>query len=244
MPLLFAGWFKLLGFGKIQAKLLFCLLNFAGIYLFFKWVIRRLSPTPWAVVLGVIASMLLPCLNVTIINPRLEVLAFIMCAWFLQYSWDERKDFFHEWMAAPILGMAIIFFGLHFAPFFSLAAAVTFFIVPGWRTFRLGMGLAFGLLLGIFLLKIVYVYYGIWDVFETSRSAHLNRLVPWALVGLERFFSKPDLIISAILSLIALLSILLTSERKMESFMDCLDHYLGIILCNSRVYQPRRFLSW
>lgn len=215
MSLMFAGWFKLVGFGKAQAKLLFCLLNFIGIWLFFRWVIRRLSPNPWAVVIGVTCSLLLPSLNVTIINPRLEVLAFIMCAWFLRYSWDERKDIFHEWMAAPILGIAIIFFGLHFAPFFALAAAVTFFIAPGWRTFRLGLGLTLGLLLGLFLLKAAYVHYGIWDVFVTVRSAHLDRSIPWAFVGMEKFFSKPDLITFTILSLIGLLSIILT-ERKSD----------------------------
>jgi len=217
MPLMFAGWFKLFGFGKVQAKLLFCLLNFTGIWLFFRWVIRRLSPNPWAVVIGVNCSLVLPSLNVTIINPRLEVLAFIMCAWFLRYSWDERKDIFHEWMAAPILGIVIIFFGLHFAPFFVLASAVTFFIAPGWRTFSLGLGLTFGLLLGLFLLRAAYAHYGIWDVFVAVRSAHLNRLIPWAFVGSEKFFSKPDLIVSAALSLIALLSILFTEEIKKGS---------------------------
>lgn len=216
MSLMFAGWFKLVGFGKAQAKLLFCLLNFIGIWLFFRWVIRRLSPNPWAVVIGVICSVLLPSLNVTLINPRLEVLAFIMCAWFLRYSWDEREDFFHAWMAAPLLGMAIIFFGLHFAPFFVLAAAVSFLIAPGWRTFKLGLGLTFGLLLGIFLLKAAYVYYGIWDIFITVRSAHLDRVIPWAFVGMEKFFSKPDLIVLAVLSLIGLFCTILT-EKKNDS---------------------------
>jgi hypothetical protein len=212
IPLMFAGWFKLFGFGKIQAKLLFCFLNFFGIWLFFRWIIRRLSPNPWAVVIGVSCSVLLPSLNVTIVNPRLEVLAFIMCAWFLRYSWDERNDFFHEWVAAPLLGIAIIFFGLHFAPFFALAAITTFFITTNWRTFRLGLGLAIGLLTGLILLRAVYVYYGVWDVFTTIRLAHLHNKIPWALTGVKKFFYYPDLVFFAILSLIALLSTTFTKK--------------------------------
>ena len=71
MPLVFAGWFKLIGFGQAQARLLFCLLHFAGVLFLFRWIRDRLDPTPWALVFGLVASLLLPSLaNAILIGLR------------------------------------------------------------------------------------------------------------------------------------------------------------------------------
>ena len=80
MPLIFAAWFKLVGFGQAQARLLFCLLHFAGVFFLFRWIRARLNPRPWALVLGLAASLLLPSLANAIFRARLECLAFLFCA--------------------------------------------------------------------------------------------------------------------------------------------------------------------
>ncbi len=200
MPLLFAGWFKLVGFGQFQARLLFCLLHVGGVCFFFRWVMRRLSPHPWAIVLGVASSLLLPSLANSIFQCRLEALAFLLAAWYLHYTWPLNVSFFGEWLAAPVLGLAIAFFGLHFAGFFALAAAITYVLTPSWRTFRLGFGLAIGLVLGMLVLWKVYSRIGVWDVFVAARACHYGRDLEWVPYGWKRFIATSDLIVLALLS--------------------------------------------
>jgi hypothetical protein len=60
MPLMFAGWFKLFGFGKIQARLLFCGLHFSGVFFLFRWIRNQFNPGPTTLLLGIISSLILP----------------------------------------------------------------------------------------------------------------------------------------------------------------------------------------
>jgi len=206
MPLLFAGWFKLVGFGQFQARLLCCLLHFTGVVLLFQWVRRRFNPEPWPLVLGLLASMLLPSLGNAIFEPRLECLAFLLCAWFLHYTFDERRGVFVDWLAAPALGLTIVFFGLHFAGFFALAAICVFALSPGRRTFLLGVGLALGLVAGMAILWAVYARLGVWDTFVAARACHYGRILDWVPLGWKRYGVTGDMPGLAVLAGLGLLS--------------------------------------
>ena len=206
MSLVFAGWFKLVGFGQVQARLLFCLFHFAGVALLFQWVRRRFNPEPWPLVLGIISSVLLPCLANAIFEPRLECLAFLLCAWFLHYAYEEERGFLLDWVAPPALGLTIIFFGLHFAGFFALAAICVFALSPGRRTFLLGAGLAVGLVAGMVILRAVYVRMGMWDTFVAARACHYGRIIYWVPLGWKRYGAPQDVPFLAVLAGFGLLS--------------------------------------
>lgn len=193
MPLLFAGWFKLFGFGQVQARLLFCLLHLSGVFFLFRWIRYRFDPEPWPLVLGIVSSVLLSCLANAIFQARLESLAFLLCAWFLHYAHDDSRGLLRDCLAAIFLGLAIIFFGLHFAGFFALAAIGAFILKPGRRNFLLGVGLAFGLSVGMALLWFVFVRIGIWDTFVAARACHYGRVLEWAPVGWRQFVVTSDI---------------------------------------------------
>jgi len=206
MPLLFAGWFKLFGFGHMQARLLFCLLHLSGVLLIFYWIQRKWSPSPWALVLGIISSLLVPSLANAIFQCRLESIAFLLCAWFLYYALSNNAGFFAYWIAPPLLGLAIIFFGLHFAGFFCLAAVGVYIFTPSRRAFFQGLGLAFGMVVGLIFLWLVYNQIGIWDTFVAARACHYGRPLEWVPVGWKRFDVTVDLPVLAVLATIGLLS--------------------------------------
>lgn len=207
MPLLFAAWFKLVGFGQAQARLLFCLLHFAGVFFLFRWIRRRLDPEPWALVFGLTSSLLLPSLANAIFQARLECLAFLFCAWFLHYAFDEALGVFLAWIAPPMLGLAIVFFGLHFAGFFALAAAAVFAASPSRRTFSQGAGLALGLAVGLALLRHAYVRFGVWEVFVEARACHYGRALDWVPLGWRRYSVTSDMPWLAVLAGIGFLSV-------------------------------------
>jgi hypothetical protein len=214
MPLLFAGWFKLVGFGQSQARLLFCLLHFTGVAFFFRWVIRGFKPGPWPLVFGIASSVLLPSLGNAIFQPRLECLAFLLCAWFLSYAWSDRRSFFLDWLAAPLLGLAIIFFGLHFAGFFALAAICAFIFSPSRRMFLQGAGLALGLIAGMAALWATYVRIGVWEIFVAARACHYGRTLSWVPEDWRRFVVTGDLPWLALLAGLGLFSAMSASRWK------------------------------
>ena len=207
MPLLFAAWFKLVGFGQAQARLLFCLLHFAGVFFLFRWIRGSLDPKPWALVFGLAASLLLPSLANAIFQPRLECLAFLFCAWFLHYAFDETPGVFRAWIAPLMLGFAIVFFGLHFAGFFALAAIAVFAASPSRRTFSQGAGLALGLVVGLALLRYAYLRIGVWEVFVEARACHYGRVLDWVPLGWKRYSATSDMPWLAVLAAIGFLSV-------------------------------------
>lgn len=206
MPLLFAGWFKLIGFGQMQARLLFCLLHFAGIALLFRWVQRRFDPKPWPLVLGIVSAVLAPCFSNAIFLARLECLAFLLCVWFLHYAFDDDNSVTLDWIAPPALGLAIIFFGLHFAGFFVLAAIFIFARSPNLRNFFQGTCLAFGIGIGLAALWFVYDSIGVWDTFVAARASHYGKTPDWVLSGWHRYVASGDIPALAVLAGIGLIS--------------------------------------
>ena len=206
MPLVFAGWFKLVGFGQLQARLLFCILHFAGVFFLFRWIRSRFDPAPWALVVGIAASVLLPSLANAIFQARLECLSFLFCVWFLHYAFDEVPGVFWGWFAPPMLGLAIVFFGLHFAGFFALSAIAVFAASPSRRTFSQGAGLLLGLVAGFAVLWYAYVRIGVWEVFVAARACHYGRVLDWVPLGWERFSVTRDMPGLAVLAGIGLLS--------------------------------------
>jgi len=215
MPLLFAGWFKLLGFGQLQARLLFCLLHFTGVWCFFRWVRLRLDPKPWPLVLGIASALLLPSLGNAIFQARLECIAFLLCAWFLHYTYAEVRGLFVDWVAAPALGIVIMFFGLHFVGFFALAALCAFSLSPSRRTFLLGAGLALGLVAGMAILWAAYVRIGIWETFVAARACHYGRALDWVPVGWRRYTVTSDLPWLVLLAGLGLFSAMADSGRRL-----------------------------
>lgn len=206
MPLVFAVWFKLTGFGQTQARLLFCLLHFSGVFFLFRWIRGHFNPPPAALVLGIAASVLLPSLGNAVFQARLECLAFLFCAWFLHYAFGEAPGAFRAWFAPLILGLSIVFFGLHFAGFFAIAAIAVFAASPSRRTFFQGAGLALGLVAGLALLRYAYARMGVWDVFIAARACHFGRVLDWVPTGWKRFSVTGDMPGLAILAGIGLLS--------------------------------------
>jgi len=212
MPLVFAAWFKLIGFGQTQARLLFCLLHFSGVFFLFRWIRGRFNPPPLSLVLGIVASVLLPSLGNAVFQPRLECLAFLLCAWFLHYAFSETPGVLRVWVAPLMLGLAIVFFGLHFAGFFAIAAIAVFAASPSRRTFFQGAGLALGLVAGLALLRYAYARMGVWDVFVAARACHYGRVLDWVPQGWKRFFVIRDIYMVGVLSCIGLLSVARSSS--------------------------------
>lgn len=206
MPLVFAVWFKLTGFGQTQARLLFCLLHFSGVFFLFRWIRGHFNPPPAALVLGIAASVLLPSLGNAVFQARLECLAFLFCAWFLHYAFGEAPGAFRAWFAPLILGLSIVFFGLHFAGFFAIAAIAVFAASPSRRTFFQGVSLALGLVAGLALLGYAYARMGVWDVFIAARACHYGRVLEWVPTGWKRFSVTSDMPWLALLAGIGLLS--------------------------------------
>lgn len=214
MPLLFAGWFKLVGFGQIQSRLLFCLLHLGGVALLFRWVRFRFNPAPQALLLGIAASLLLPSLANAIFLPRLESLALLLFAFFLNYAFAEGDGIFIRWISPALLGLASIFFGLHFAGFFSIAALTVYIFSATRRAFFQGLGLAIGLLGGLLILWIAYAQLGVWETFIEARACHYGRELEWAPSGWRRFGIPRDMPWLAALAALGLFSAMLRSSFK------------------------------
>jgi hypothetical protein len=208
MPLLFAGWFKLIGFGQLQARLLFCILHILGIYFLFQWIRQRYNPSGWSLSLGLVATLLLPSLANAIFQCRLESVAFLLSMLFISYTWSDRGGYLNDYLGPFILGILTIFFGLHFTGFFILVSGAVFLAMPSRRTFIHGTFLITGVLLGFSILYLVYTQLGIWDIFIAARTCHYNRYLDWVPIGWNRFNVTFDLPILALLSVIGLISAL------------------------------------
>lgn len=206
MPLLFAAWFKVFGFGLVQARVCFVILHLLGIFFLFRWINRTFTPPAAATAAGIIAALILPSLANAIFLPRLDAFALLLFAWFLNYAWRSESGVFVDWAAAPILGTFTVFLGFHFSCFFALAAATVFLLSPSRRAFMQGIGLAAGILVGVLLLWIFYQKTGRWTALLEGRASHFGRVIPWDATGWKKYLVTVDMPFWAVLALLGLKS--------------------------------------
>ena len=192
MPLLFAGWFKIFGFGLIQSRILFFLLHLSGVYVFFSWIRNKLNPSVWALVFGISGAFLLPSLAEPIIIFRLEVLAFLLFTLFLYYTWTEKQNTFLNWIAPILLGLLTVFYGFHFTAFFLLAAGVALLLKRDRITLLRGFALATGIIFGLIILWIVYKQLNMWDTLLAARTSHIGRQLSWCPIGWKKLTVTHD----------------------------------------------------
>lgn len=213
MPLLFAVWFKLIGFGQLQARLLFCLLHFVGVFLFFRWIRTHYTPSGWALTLGIVSTLLLPSLSNAIFQCRLESLAFLLFVLFVSYVWSNTRGYLNDFVAPLGLGLLTIFFGLHFAGFFVLAACAVFIGQSSRHTFIQGVGLLSGIIIGLLTLYCVYSKLGLWEIFIAARACHYGRYLEWVPIGWNRFNLTFDLPVLAFLAILGFISALFCTRE-------------------------------
>jgi hypothetical protein len=192
LPLLFAGWFKIFGFGFVQSRALFFFLYFSGVIVFFFWIRNKFNPTAWALVLGISGSFILPSLAEPIINLRLDVLAYLFFTLFLYYTWTDKENIFLNWVAPVLLGLLTAFFGLHFSMYFVLAAGVTILLKRNKVSFIRAIALGAGTILGMIILWAVYKKLGMWDTFIASRASHIGKQLPWCPAGFKKLTLLKD----------------------------------------------------
>ena len=192
MPLLFAGWFKIFGFGLIQSRILFFLLHLSGVYVFFSWIRNKFNPSPWALVLGISGAFLLPSLAEPIIIFRLEVLAFLLFTLFLYYTWTDKENTFLNWIAPILLGLLTVFFGFHFTAFFALAAGIAILLRRDKTTFLRAIALGTGIVFGLIILWAVYKQLNMWDTLLASRLSHIGKHLHWCPSGLKKLILLKD----------------------------------------------------
>jgi hypothetical protein len=192
MPLLFAGWFKIFGFGFIQSRTLFFLLHISGVYVFFSWIRNKFNPSAWALVLGISGAFFIPSLAEPIIIFRLEVLAFLLFTLFLYYTWTEKQNPFLNWIAPILLGLITVFFGFHFTAFFSLAACVALLLKRDRITLLRSFALAMGIMGGLVILWVVYRQLNMWDTLLAARTSHMGKQLSWCPIGWKKLVVTQD----------------------------------------------------
>lgn len=192
MPLLFAGWFKVFGFGLLQARTLLCLLHFLGALVFITALYRRLRCGPGVLFVVWLACLWLPSLANSIFQPRLEVFALLFCGIFL-FSIEPSRSRLGQVLLAFLLGLACAFIGLHFSGFFALMSLVAWGVQRNLNSFLRGLALAVGTLLGVFILYLVYRGLHVWDIFVEARASHYGRDLAWVPKGWKMFAVTKDL---------------------------------------------------
>ena len=214
IPLLFAAWFKLFGFGWLQARACFILLHLAGVALLFRWIDRRFSPSATSITVGIVATLILPSLANAIFLCRLEAVALLLSAWFLTYTWQSEPGVLVDWVAAPLLGAITIMLGFHHACFFALASLAVFVFKPNRRTLIQGLGLAAGILVGLLLLWLFYSKTGRWEALVEGRASHFFFIIPWDATGWRKYFVTVDMPVWGALAAFGLLSTTVLSRPE------------------------------
>jgi len=192
IPLLFASWFKVFGFGFIQSRILFFLIYLSGVYFFFSWIRNKFNSSPWALALGISGSLILPSLAEPINNLRLEVLAYPLFTLFLYYTWTDKENIFLNWIAPILLGFLTVLFGFHFTTFFVLAAGIAILLKRDKTTVLRAVALATGIVLGMIILWAVYKQLGMWDTFMASRLSHIGKQLRWCPTGFKKLTILKD----------------------------------------------------
>jgi len=205
MPLLFAGWFKIFGFGLIQSRTLFFLLHISGIYLFFSWIRKQFNPSAWALVLGISGSFILPSLAESFYNLRLDVLSFLLFTFFLYYTWTKKENIFLNCFAPILFGFILILWGFHFVLFYSLASIVAFILTRNKVSLVKAITFFIGICLGIIILRLTYIHFNMWDTLIAARSSHLGKILPWCPIGWHKLTVLSDWPIFLSLTILGLL---------------------------------------
>jgi hypothetical protein len=192
LSLLFAGWFKIFGFGVIQSRILFLLLYLTGVSVFFIWIKNKFNPSRLALALGLSGFFILPSLVEPLYNLRVDVIALLLFTFFIYYTWTEKQNLFLNWLAPALLGFLVVLFGFHFALFFSLAAATAILLKRDKAALIRAIALLLGVAVGLVILRSVYIYYNMWDTLIAARASHLGKVLPWCPVGWKKLTLLSD----------------------------------------------------
>ena len=198
MAFLYAGWFKLVGFGLFQSKFLSLFFHLAGAWLLTRWTSHRLSFSLIQQTSVFIACLIMPVLAWAAVGCRLEVFALLFYAWFLYFTLNEKVvSKLHPFLFGALTPL----FGLHFSGYFALAAAATFLYKREKRYFYNGLILAVGMAVGLLLLFIIYNHNDAINVFWEARASHYTRTkMAWVPTGWRMFTVSPDLVLLALIA--------------------------------------------
>lgn len=214
MPLLFACWFKVFGFGFIQSKILFFILHLSGVYVFFSWIRKKFNPSAGALVLGISGSFILPSLAESFYNLRLDVCSFSLFTFFLYYTWTKKENIFLNWFAPILFGFLLILWGFHFALFYSLASVVAFVLIRNKISLVRAIAFFVGICLGIIILWLTYLHFNMWDTLIAARSSHFGKILPWCPIGWHKLTVLSDWPIFLLLTSVGLLGNLKSDRSR------------------------------
>jgi hypothetical protein len=205
LPFMIGLWFKVFGFGQLQAHVFIFIVYLAGLVGLIRWLgVRNRLTTP-QMAAGLIVGLFVHSFNHdAIYHARHDCFWPLLFWWFLKFSYDERKTNLTRLFEAVLFGVACIFLGLHFGGFFAVGAATLFFYHRSKAFFFAGLGQAIGLLLGMLLLRLAYGEMGVWDDFIVHRSNNFGHAVKWV----HWVISKDFWLVGPGLSLLLLIELL------------------------------------
>lgn len=193
IPYLAGLWFKLLGVGQFQSRAFFLCLYLVGVFALIRLFAARLDLGPWGRAWAWVGALFLHCLSgQAIYNARPEALAPLFFAGFVFLFWDSLPLTAARLCGIVLLAVMTVLFGLHFSGYFSLMAAGVFLLRRDKPSFFAGLAFAAGLLLGVLLLRALYLQMGVWELFLKARGEHYGKTLPWVPSGWARFFVSKD----------------------------------------------------
>lgn len=182
LPVLMGLWLKVFGFGQIQAHAFFFVVYATGLAGLIRWLGGRYQMTVTQMATGLLIGLFVHSFNHDAIYHARPDCFWPALFWgFLKVSFDEGKNSQKRLFEGSLLGMACIFLGLHFAGFFAVGAAALFIYHRNKASFYAGLGLAIGLIIGLFLLRLAFGQMGVWQDFVNHRSMHFARPLQWEL---------------------------------------------------------------
>jgi hypothetical protein len=199
MPLIFAGWFKVFGFGLIQARALAFLIHLSGAMLLLRWLKLKLELPDYAQLIVLAACFFQPSLGRHLLYGRLEIFALLLFAWFLHLAWPTSSRL--------SLGLGICFgfcvglLGLQFAAYYLLAVFALLLAHRNRPSLTLVAAIFIGVLGAFLCIRIGYGITGAWDTFLQARAAHYGRTLSWVATGYGRFIVNRDLLPLFIISM-------------------------------------------
>lgn len=195
MPIIYAAWFSLVGFGLIQSKALSLTFHLLGAWMLVRWAKGRMSLSSQSQAAFVIVLTALPVMVWTAASCRLEVFALVFVGWFLTITHPADKIERSSPVSAFLFGVITLLVGLHHAGYFAIAFTISFLARPCRVRFANGLFAAIGMACGMVAMFLFYRYTGSWNAFLASRGSHYNgQEMAWVPKGWRMFAMYADLV--------------------------------------------------